>query len=123
MLLKGFEIKPENDFLDSRKVLLFNNDVWFGLAAPKKSLRTYFYKNADADEMLVKAQLASKIGEILKRRKLKQEQAAEILGIPQHKLSETPNSRSIEIRRSFPQNRVGLDRPGRDAASTGRSHS
>src|ERR1700752_2265118 len=52
MLLKGFEIKPENDFLDSRKVLLFNNDVWFGLASPKKSLRTYFYKNADADEML-----------------------------------------------------------------------
>lgn len=52
MLLKGFEIKPENDFIDSRKVLLFNNDVWFGLAAPKKSLRNYFYKNADADEML-----------------------------------------------------------------------
>ena len=52
MLLKGFEIKPEDDFLDSRKVLLFNSDVWFGLAAPKKSLRTYFYKNADADEML-----------------------------------------------------------------------
>ena len=42
---------------------------------------------ADADEMLVKAQLASKIGEILKRRKLKKEQAAEILGIPQPKLS------------------------------------
>jgi predicted XRE-type DNA-binding protein len=37
---------------------------------------------ADAEEMLVKAQLASKIGEILKRRKLTQEQAAEILGIP-----------------------------------------
>jgi homogentisate 1,2-dioxygenase len=52
MLLKGFEIKPEDDFLDSRKVLLFNSDVWFGLAAPKKSLRSYFYKNADADEML-----------------------------------------------------------------------
>lgn len=52
LLLKGFEIKPTDDFLDSRKVLLFNNDVWFGLAAPKKSLRTYFYKNADADEML-----------------------------------------------------------------------
>ena len=42
---------------------------------------------ADADEMLLNAQLASKIGEILKRRKLKQEQAAEILGIPQPKLS------------------------------------
>ncbi len=52
LLLKGFEIKPADDFLDSRKVLLFNNDVWFGLAAPKKSLRSYFYKNADADEML-----------------------------------------------------------------------
>ncbi|MHB8400533.1 MAG: homogentisate 1,2-dioxygenase [Bacteroidia bacterium] len=52
LLLKGFEIKPTDDFLDSRKVLLFNSDVWFGLAAPKKSLRTYYYKNADADEML-----------------------------------------------------------------------
>jgi predicted XRE-type DNA-binding protein len=41
----------------------------------------------DADEMLVKAQLASKIAEILERRKLTQEQAAEILGIPRPKLS------------------------------------
>lgn len=41
----------------------------------------------DADEMLVKAQLASKIGDIIKRRKLPQAQAAEILGIPQAKLS------------------------------------
>ena len=52
LLLKGFEVKPADDFLDSRKVLLFNSDVWFGLAAPKKSLRSYYYKNADADEML-----------------------------------------------------------------------
>lgn len=52
MLLKGFAVKPADDFLDSRKVILFNNDVWLGLAAPKKSLRSYFYKNADADEML-----------------------------------------------------------------------
>ncbi len=42
---------------------------------------------ADADEMLVKAQLASKIGDIIKRRKLTQAQAAEILDIPQPKLS------------------------------------
>jgi len=42
---------------------------------------------ADADEMLVKAQLVSKIGDIIKRRKLAQAQAAEILGIPQPKLS------------------------------------
>jgi predicted XRE-type DNA-binding protein len=41
----------------------------------------------DAEAMLVKAQLASKIDDILKRRKLTQAQAAEILGIPQPKLS------------------------------------
>ncbi|MBI3479223.1 MAG: XRE family transcriptional regulator [Nitrosomonadales bacterium] len=41
----------------------------------------------DAEEMLVKAQLASKIGDIIKRRKLTQVQAAELLGITQPKLS------------------------------------
>ena len=41
----------------------------------------------DAEEMLVKAQLATKIAEIIKRRKLTQIQAAELLGIPQPKLS------------------------------------
>ena len=41
----------------------------------------------DAEEMLVKAQLATKIGEIIKRRKLTQMQAAELLGMPQPKLS------------------------------------
>jgi homogentisate 1,2-dioxygenase len=52
LLLKGFDIRPENDFLVSRKPLLVNNDVLLGLAAPKKSLSEYFYKNADSDEML-----------------------------------------------------------------------
>ena len=42
---------------------------------------------ADVDEMLVKAQLASKIGDIIKRRKLTQARAAKILNIPQPKLS------------------------------------
>lgn len=42
---------------------------------------------ADAEEMLVKAQLATKIGEIIKRRKWSQQQAANVLGIPQSKLS------------------------------------
>lgn len=42
---------------------------------------------ADAETSLVKAQLASKIGDILKRRKLSQTQAAEITGLPQPKLS------------------------------------
>lgn len=52
MLLKGFEIRPTNDFLESRIPLLVNSDVILGLAAPKKSLKEYYYKNADADELL-----------------------------------------------------------------------
>ena len=42
---------------------------------------------ADADEMMVKAQLASKIWDILKSRKWSQQQAADVLRIPQSKLS------------------------------------
>jgi homogentisate 1,2-dioxygenase len=52
LLLQGFQIKPADDFLDSRTPMLINNDVWLGLAAPKKSMTSYFYKNADADEMI-----------------------------------------------------------------------
>lgn len=52
LLLKGFQVKPTDDFLDSRKTMLINGDCSIGLAAPRKSLRTYFYKNADADELL-----------------------------------------------------------------------
>lgn len=52
LLFKGFELKPEDDFLDSRKAMLVNRDCIIGLAAPRKSLREYFYKNADADEMI-----------------------------------------------------------------------
>jgi len=50
--LIGFDVAPEDDFLDSRKALLINSDVYLGVAAPRKSLTEYFYKNADADEML-----------------------------------------------------------------------
>lgn len=42
---------------------------------------------ANAEEMLVKAQLATKIGDIIRRRKLTQVQAAELLGMTQPKLS------------------------------------
>ncbi len=42
---------------------------------------------ADAEEMMVKAQLATKIGEIIKGRKWSQQRAADVLGIPQSKLS------------------------------------
>ena len=51
-LLKGFEVEPMNDYLESRSAMLFNTDVHISLAAPKKSLTDYFYKNADADELL-----------------------------------------------------------------------
>lgn len=68
LLFKGFELKPENDFLDSRKAMLVNKDCIIGLAAPKESLRNYFYKNADADEMLFihrgKGKLRTMLGNI-----------------------------------------------------------
>ena len=51
-MLRGFDVKPAADFLDSRTIVLFNNDVNIALAAPQKSMTTYFYKNADADEVL-----------------------------------------------------------------------
>ena len=51
--LKGFNIEPDNDYLKSRKTVLFNNDVQLTLAAPKKGLTDHiFYKNADTDEVL-----------------------------------------------------------------------
>jgi homogentisate 1,2-dioxygenase len=49
---KGFSLNPETDFLDSRKTVFVNNDLHIGLAAPKEFSSDYFYKNADADEML-----------------------------------------------------------------------
>jgi homogentisate 1,2-dioxygenase len=50
--LKGFEVPPKDDYLDSRTPVLANSDVQIVLAAPKKSLRDYFYKNADSDEVI-----------------------------------------------------------------------
>ena len=50
--LAGFSVPPVDDFLESRKAVLVNQDCHIILAAPKKSLREYFYKNADADELL-----------------------------------------------------------------------
>ncbi len=52
LLLKGFDIKSTADFLESRKTVLLNSDCLIGLAAPTESLTKYFYKNADADEMI-----------------------------------------------------------------------
>jgi len=49
---KGFSLQPEEDFLDSRKVLFVNADMKIGLAAPKSFSKDYFYRNGDSDEML-----------------------------------------------------------------------
>ena len=50
--LEGFKIAAEADYLKSRRSVLVNNDVHIVLAAPSQSLSEYFYKNADADELL-----------------------------------------------------------------------
>ena len=51
MSFKGFDIQPEKDYLKSRKTLFVNDSMHIGLAAPMEST-PYFYKNADADEMI-----------------------------------------------------------------------
>src|SRR5678815_3153185 len=48
----GFKIKPEKDFLQSRKAVLVNNDCHLVLAAPQEGMTSYFYKNTDADELI-----------------------------------------------------------------------
>lgn len=49
---KGFQVKPADDYLESRTAVLVNNDCHIELAAPRKSMTGYFYKNADADEVI-----------------------------------------------------------------------
>ncbi|MFN8153422.1 MAG: homogentisate 1,2-dioxygenase [Bacteroidia bacterium] len=49
---EGFHVKPEDDYIDSKKVVLLNNDLQIALAAPRKSITDYFLKNADADELI-----------------------------------------------------------------------
>lgn len=58
-----------------REIEQGSNNVYAALGMP------------DAEEMLVKAQLAAKIAEIIKNRKMTQVQASDMLGIPQPKLS------------------------------------
>ena len=50
--LKGFKIEPEDDYLKSRKPVLVNSDCKISLAAPTKGTEGYFFKNADADEVI-----------------------------------------------------------------------
>ncbi len=51
MSFKGFNLQPEADYLKSRKTLFVNAGMHIGLAAPMEST-PYFFKNADADEMI-----------------------------------------------------------------------
>ncbi len=51
MSFQGFNVQPEADYLKSRKTLFVNSAMHIGLAAPQQSTE-YFYKNADADELI-----------------------------------------------------------------------
>jgi homogentisate 1,2-dioxygenase len=49
---RGFQVSQEDDYLESRKIVLTNSDCNIILSAPKKSTTDYFYKNTDADEVI-----------------------------------------------------------------------
>lgn len=51
-LVKGFEVETKDDFLEAKTDLFFNNDLIVGVAAPKKSMTDYFYKNGHCDELI-----------------------------------------------------------------------
>ena len=65
----GFQAAPADDFLESRKTLMLNNDLSIAVAAPRHSTTDYFYKNAECDEMLFvhegSGKLLSGFGEIV----------------------------------------------------------
>ena len=50
--LHGFKVKPEKDYLKSRKPVLVNSDCQILVAAPSGKTQDYFFKNADADEVI-----------------------------------------------------------------------
>lgn len=49
---KGFDLPAQDDYLSSRTPLFVNQDLTVGLAAPRRSTEDYFFKNADADELI-----------------------------------------------------------------------
>lgn len=48
----GMDVQAEDHYLESRKILFANDDLLIGMAAPRKSMESWFFKNADADELL-----------------------------------------------------------------------
>ncbi|KYP14727.1 homogentisate 1,2-dioxygenase [Flavihumibacter sp. CACIAM 22H1] len=65
---EGFRLKPEQDYLQSRKPILVNQDCQVVLAAPGKGAMAYFFKNADADELIFihegKGELVTQYGKL-----------------------------------------------------------
>ncbi|MCC6459215.1 MAG: homogentisate 1,2-dioxygenase [Saprospiraceae bacterium] len=49
---QGFQVPASDHYLNSRTTLFVNNDLHVGLAAPQNGTTDYFFKNADADEIL-----------------------------------------------------------------------
>ena len=50
--LQGFAVPAVDDYLESRVPVLVNSDCKIVLAAPRNSMEDYFFKNADADEVI-----------------------------------------------------------------------
>lgn len=50
--MRTFKTAPADDYLKSRRPLLVNADCQISVAAPRESMDDYFFKNADADEMI-----------------------------------------------------------------------
>ncbi len=63
--LRGFSLRPEKDYLESRAPVLVNSDCQISLAAPTNSLREYFYKNTDSDEVIFVHQGSGKLRTML----------------------------------------------------------
>lgn len=65
---KGYQVTPSKDYIESRNPILVNSDVYIELAAPQASMKEYFYKNADADEVIFihrgKGKLRTQLGNI-----------------------------------------------------------
>ena len=49
---QGYNVPPKDDYIESRVPTLINSDLHISLASPRKSMTDYFYKNADADEVV-----------------------------------------------------------------------
>lgn len=50
--LEGFKVAPKADYLASRVPVLTNADLTISLAAPSASMESYYYKNAQNDELV-----------------------------------------------------------------------